>query len=90
MIGPDWDHATCQWPGCERRKRPGKGARYCAPHQRVADRREQARKREAAKVAKNYSCITKRDGLLDVEEELERYAMNVRSTLRAFGIEKLR
>lgn len=41
--------ALCQWPGCQRVKRPGKGRRYCLPHELVGTVREVRRKRVAAK-----------------------------------------
>lgn len=78
----------CQWPGgCTRPKRPGRGARYCWPHERVAKSVEARRKRKAAGEIRRGLTGGPEDAY--AEKELEQYAVRVRATLRAFGIGRL-
>lgn len=75
----------CQWPGCERDKRRGRGARYCAAHERVAEVRETRRKRRAAAVARRRGHDGPSGPFPEPEGERKLWE-SYRGVLREFGL----
>lgn len=88
-LGPN--AGLCEWPGgCERRKVPGKGSRFCLPHRLVGSVKETRRKRAAARESRLEKGPTRAHdgaggGLLDTAQERERWRL-YRDVLKEFGL----
>ena len=79
--------SPCQWPGCDREKAPGKGHRYCVPHQLVGTVKEVRRKRRAAGESRlrQSEHLGPRDDTLSTPSEAAHWR-EYRCVLKEFGL----